>query len=172
MKKEVKEEKEKELVKKEVVNIKYGQARGAMEKLHTRIPHSTKVQESKRVTLLVTISDVLDRKFQGDISLIAIVIRSKGWNCRGLGNPSIVPKLKYILRYHKPAALFLNETLVHSNKANEFRYMLGFDNRFVVSSIGRSGGLALFWQNSFNCTVLNYSNNHINVEVNDSSRGH
>jgi len=50
--------------------------------------------------------------------------------------------------------------------------MLGFDNCFAVSSIGRSGGLALFWQNSFNCTVLNYSNNHINVEVNDSSRGH
>ncbi|KEH38704.1 endonuclease/exonuclease/phosphatase family protein [Medicago truncatula] len=73
---------------------------------------------------------------------------------------------------HKPATLFFSETLVHSNKANEFRYMLGFDNCFVVSSIGRSGGLALFWQNSFNCIVLNYSNNHINVEVNDSSRGH
>jgi len=47
-----------------------------------------------------------------------------GWNCRDLGNPSIVPKLKYIVRYHKPAALFLSETLVHSNKANEFRICL------------------------------------------------
>jgi len=49
--------------------------------------------------------------------------------------------------------------------------MLGFDHCFVVSSNGRSGGLALFWRASFSCTVLNYSDNHINVEINDSSKG-
>jgi hypothetical protein len=88
-----------------------------------------------------------------------------GWNCRGLGNLSVVPKLKYLVRYYKLDTLFLSETLVHSNKTNEFRHLLGFDNCFSVSSNGRSGGLALFWQNSFNCTILNYSSNHINVEV-------
>ena len=67
--------------------------------------------------------------------------------------------------------LFLSEHLVHSNETNDFRYMLGFDNCFVVNSSGRSGGLALFWRTFFNCTVLNYSANHINVEVNDPSRG-
>jgi hypothetical protein len=57
MKKEVKEEKEKEVVKKEVVNIEYGQARGTGEKLHTVVvPLPTKVHDPKRVTLLVTIS--------------------------------------------------------------------------------------------------------------------
>jgi uncharacterized protein YifN (PemK superfamily) len=56
MKKEVKEEKEKEVVKKEVVNIEYGQARGTGEKLHTVVPLTTKVHDPKRVTLLVTIS--------------------------------------------------------------------------------------------------------------------
>jgi len=49
--------------------------------------------------------------------------------------------------------------------------MLGFQNCFAVNSNGRSGGLALFWSNSFNCKVLNFSSNHINVEVNDPSRG-
>jgi len=77
-----------------------------------------------------------------------------GWNCRGLGNLSVIPKLKYLVHYYKPDVLFLSETLVHSNKTNDFRYMLGFDNCFAVSSNGRSGGLTLFWQNSFNCTVL------------------
>jgi len=42
---------------------------------------------------------------------------------------------------------------------------------FSISSNGRSGGLALFWRNSFICTVLNYSANHINVEVNDLNKG-
>lgn len=93
------------------------------------------------------------------------------WNCRGLANLSVVPKLKYLIRYYKPDALFLSETLVHSNKTDAFRYLLGFDNCFSVSSNGRSGGLALFWRASFSCTVLNYSDNHINVEVNDLNKG-
>jgi len=49
--------------------------------------------------------------------------------------------------------------------------LLGFDNCFSVSSNGQSGGLALFWQNSFSCTVLNYFGNHISVEVDDLSKG-
>jgi len=77
------------------------------------------------------------------------------WNCRGMENLSVVPKLKYLVNYYKPGALFLSETLVHSNKTTDFRYMLGFDNCFYVSSNGRSGCLALFWQNSFVCTILN-----------------
>jgi len=42
---------------------------------------------------------------------------------------------------------------------------------FVSSfnSVGRSGGLALFWRVSFNCHILNYSSNHITVEVRDSN---
>jgi hypothetical protein len=87
------------------------------------------------------------------------------------GNLSVVPKLKYLVHYYKSDALFLSETLVHSNKTDEFRYLLGFDNCFSVGRYGRSGRLALFWQNSFLCTVLNYSANHINVEVNDLNKG-
>lgn len=82
-----------------------------------------------------------------------------GWNCRSIGNLSVVPKLKYLVLYYKSDALFLSETLVHSNKTNEFRYFLGFDNCLVVIGNGRSGGIALFWCTSFNFTVLNDSAN-------------
>lgn len=94
-----------------------------------------------------------------------------GWNFWGLGNLSVVLQLKYLVRYYKSDALFLSKTLVHSNKTDVFRYLLGLDNCFSISSNGRSGVLALFWQNSFGCTVLNYSTNHINVEVNDRNKG-
>jgi len=85
------------------------------------------------------------------------------WNCRGLGSLSAIPNLKFLVRYYKPDALFLRETLVFKNKMEEFHYVLGFDYCFAVDRQGRSGGIALFWRNSFNCKILNYSQNHIIV---------
>jgi exonuclease III len=93
------------------------------------------------------------------------------WNCRGLGSLSAIPNLKFLVRYYKPDALFLSETLVFRNKIEEFRCILGFENCFAVDRQGRGGGLALFWRNSLKCSITNFSQNHINVEVDDGSRG-
>lgn len=49
------------------------------------------------------------------------------WNCRGLGNLRAGPSLKHLVRMYNLVAIFLYETLVHSNKVKEFKYMLGFD---------------------------------------------
>jgi len=83
------------------------------------------------------------------------------WNCRGLGSPSAIPNLKYLIRFYKPAILFLSETLVYRNKIEEFRYVLGFSNCFSVDRVGRSGGLAFYWNSSLNCQIIDYSQNHI-----------
>ena len=93
------------------------------------------------------------------------------WNCQGLGSPSAIPNLKYLIRHYKPVILFLNETLVHHNKIEEFRYFLGFDFSFFVDCVGRSGGLAFFWNSSTNCQILDYSHNHISVQVIDPEKG-
>jgi exonuclease III len=93
------------------------------------------------------------------------------WNCRGLGSLSAVPDLKYLVRHYNPDLLFLSETLVHKNKIEDLRYFLGFDFCFSVDCIGRSGGLAMYWRASFPCQIINYSTNHISVEINDSVRG-
>lgn len=66
------------------------------------------------------------------------------WNCRGLGSLSAVPDLKYLVRHNNPEFLFISETLVHNNKINVLRYVLGYDSSFSVNSIGHSGGLSLF----------------------------
>jgi len=60
---------------------------------------------------------------------------------------------------------FLCETLVHRNKIEEFRYILGFDSCFYVDRFGRGGGLPLYWRSSVNCQIVDYSNNHITVEI-------
>ena len=51
------------------------------------------------------------------------------------------------------------------------RYILGYDFSFSVNSIGHSGGLDLLWRASFNCQIINYSNNHITVELQDTQYG-
>ena len=93
------------------------------------------------------------------------------WNCRGLGSPSAVSNLKYLVRHHKIAILFLSETLVYNNNIEELRYVLGFTSSFSVDRVGRSGGLAMFWHSFLNCQVFDYSQNHISIEINDSDRG-
>ncbi|GAU37567.1 hypothetical protein TSUD_154000 [Trifolium subterraneum] len=42
-------------------------------------------------------------------------------------------------------------------------------NAATVPKKRRGGGLALFWNASFNCSISNYSQNHIDVEVVDAS---
>jgi exonuclease III len=99
-----------------------------------------------------------------DMSLIS-------WNCRGLGSPNAIPNLKYLVRFYKPAILFLNETLVQRNKIEDLRYVFGFSNCFSVDRVGRSGGLALFWHSSINCQIIDYSQNHITAEIIDNEKG-
>jgi hypothetical protein len=93
------------------------------------------------------------------------------WNCRGLGSPNAIPDLKYLVRHFNPVLLFLSETLVSRNKTEQLRYLLGFDSCFSVDRSGRGGGLALFWRTSFSCQIVNYSNNHIYVDVTDVVHG-
>jgi hypothetical protein len=45
---------------------------------------------------------------------------------------------------------------------------LGYDNVFAVSSTGRSGGLAIFWNNSIKLDILSYSQYHIDAAVTPS----
>jgi hypothetical protein len=93
------------------------------------------------------------------------------WNCRGLGNPSAVRHLKYLIRKYKPDVMILYETLINSNKANDLRYALGFDSCIAVDREGRGGGVAVFWMNNFGCTVTNFSQNHVDLEITDHIHG-
>jgi len=93
------------------------------------------------------------------------------WNCRGLGSPSAILDLKYLVRHFNPDILYLSETLVHRNKIEDLRYLLGFDSCISVDGTGRGGGLALFWRHSSNCTLVDFSKNHISIEVVDSDLG-
>jgi len=68
------------------------------------------------------------------------------WNCRGLGSPSIVPTLKYLVQTYKPEGIFLSKTMEALNKIEELKYLLSFDSFFIVDRFGIGGGLTFLWK--------------------------
>ncbi|XP_073049453.1 uncharacterized protein [Primulina eburnea] len=87
------------------------------------------------------------------------------WNCRGLGHTRAVPNLRELVRAHRPAVIFLYETLAHSQKIEEVRISLGFDAAFSVDREGRNGGIAILSKVSNHCTIKGYSGNHIDLKI-------
>ena len=67
------------------------------------------------------------------------------WNYLGLGNLRTVHELTIMVRQKDPLVLFLSETKLEDKRLEVLRCKLNFAGKLVVSSWGRSGGLALFW---------------------------
>ena len=68
-------------------------------------------------------------------------------------------------REHFPDFLFLLETRNSSRHVSNFQISLGYDHSFMVDPVGLSGGLALFWKNSYEVEIPFSSNRIIDVKV-------
>lgn len=69
------------------------------------------------------------------------------------------------MKEKRPKLLFLMDTKLQNKRMQRLKYQLGFPGMFTVDPIGRSGGLALFWQNSEEVAIQNFSLRHINATV-------
>ncbi|KAK1373805.1 hypothetical protein POM88_029998 [Heracleum sosnowskyi] len=74
------------------------------------------------------------------------IMKTLSWNCRGVGLPWNIQFLSDVVRQEKPMVIFLCEKLARKSKMEWVQMRLGFQGMFVVDCIGRSGGLALLWQ--------------------------
>lgn len=83
----------------------------------------------------------------------------------GLGHPRTVQILLQLVQNKKPSFVFLIETLSYKNKLESLKSKLRFDGLFVVDRVGRSGGLALFWNTNNQIKLVKYGRNFIDVEV-------
>jgi hypothetical protein len=71
-----------------------------------------------------------------------------------------------MVKEKRPMMVFLMKTkLSNNNRFDSIKNRIGYDGLFVVDSVGRSGGLALFWKNEFNVIIQNYSRRHINAVI-------
>jgi len=91
------------------------------------------------------------------------------WNCRGLGNAATVKELRELAKKFAPSVLCVLETQVHKSRVEGLKRSLGFDNSFVVSNSGRSGGLGIFWNNEIKLDLLPYSQYHIDCIITKGS---
>uniref|UniRef100_A0A803QIZ5 DUF4283 domain-containing protein n=1 Tax=Cannabis sativa TaxID=3483 RepID=A0A803QIZ5_CANSA len=68
-------------------------------------------------------------------------------------------------RSEKPKFVFLCETLCDKTVVNRVKNKLGYEACYSVDAIGRSGGLAIFWKITDEAQLLNYTQNHISLEI-------
>ncbi|KAL0318239.1 UNVERIFIED_CONTAM: hypothetical protein Scaly_2851700 [Sesamum calycinum] len=86
------------------------------------------------------------------------------WNCRGLGGPWTVRNLGSLIRENHPALVFLAETKCSSRQIDALKHKFDM-NGLSVDSIGRSGGLALLWNELVDVILQTFSHCHIDVSV-------
>lgn len=67
------------------------------------------------------------------------------WNCRGVAAAPTMRELKQLCKLHKSAFIFLMETRAPEERIESLRRRLRFQKMFCVEARGRSGGLAMFW---------------------------
>ncbi|XP_074361401.1 uncharacterized protein LOC141701666 [Apium graveolens] len=65
--------------------------------------------------------------------------------------------------------IFLIETIAVASRIEDLRIKLGFSQYFAVDCRGCSGGLAIFWKSSVDCSVTGYSRNHVDVVFNENN---
>ena len=88
-------------------------------------------------------------------------MRLLSWNCRGAGRAPTVRALKALVRYEGPDVLFMAKTKVKSPKMNMLKRDMGFSFCFCVDSVGKLGGLVLFWKMGVELEVVYFDNNLI-----------
>lgn len=71
------------------------------------------------------------------------------------------------MRARRPDVIFLFETLSFGVRLEALRVRLNFDSCFSIDVVGRSGGLAVLWNNNTHLSISSFSNNHIDMLAND-----
>lgn len=86
-------------------------------------------------------------------------------NCRGLGGDATIRDIRVLTENHAPPLLCVVETQLHKTQVENLARTLHFDKCFAISSSGRSGSIAVFWNNEIKLEVLPYSQYHLDLVV-------
>ncbi|WZZ70042.1 hypothetical protein YC2023_081412 [Brassica napus] len=89
------------------------------------------------------------------------------WNCRGLGNPTTVQRIKELNQQASLDIIFLMETKNLDAFVLQELDFLGAEHRHLVPpERPNSGGLALFWKQDIDLQILSSSKNVIDTIIN------
>ncbi|KAJ4842724.1 hypothetical protein Tsubulata_017697 [Turnera subulata] len=71
------------------------------------------------------------------------------WNCQGSGQSLTIGALQELVKNYCPSMIFIMETKKSCRYLDSLRRSLCFDHGNYVERVGLSGGLALWWKNTF-----------------------
>ncbi|KAK8594012.1 hypothetical protein V6N12_046083 [Hibiscus sabdariffa] len=98
---------------------------------------------------VVGISSVLGRKQFYDT-----IMSTMAWNVRGLGNKEMIRAIRNATLRFKPSLIFLSETKKKKRYWEKINMKLKMRESFYVDPIGIAGGLALWWTEDVNLSIL------------------
>lgn len=87
------------------------------------------------------------------------------WNCRGLGNAATVRDLCALVKEANSQIVFLCETRQNADRVRRLRSRLGLRGFAGLNSVGMSGGLALFWDESIHVEIKDINERYIDAYV-------
>jgi hypothetical protein len=93
------------------------------------------------------------------------------WNCRGSGGSGKIQFLKNPLRSTQADIAFISETRSGVQRAVHQLQSFPDFNWHLVSSVGLSGGLWLFWVSSVKISILEADKHFIFAQVGDTANG-
>ncbi|MBA0583907.1 hypothetical protein Gorai_014747 [Gossypium raimondii] len=103
-----------------------------------------------------------------DRPIISNIMKMLSWNIRGLGNPWFVRRIQHVLKKYYPQVVFFMEKKVERTRMERIKKKYGFVNGVDISAQGSRGSLSLSWCSSVNVTVMSFSENHIDVTIDNS----
>ena len=87
------------------------------------------------------------------------------WNCHGLRNLCTGRELGEIIRAKDPFVVFLVKTFIDDARLEFVQRSIGFDHRWVVPRVERSGGLVLYWKASIDLMVEGLDRYYIDAVI-------
>lgn len=67
------------------------------------------------------------------------------WNSRGAGSRTFLRNIRDLIRVYAPEVIFVLETRISGTVAAEAIAPIGYGEKVVVDSVGRSGGMWMLW---------------------------
>ena len=91
------------------------------------------------------------------------------WNCNGAASRSFLQTLRDLMFSFKPSVLGLVETKCSGVHANRACSRVRFDNWLRVEVLRYSGGIWLFWKDTFDLCLLKTHPQFIHARISDNN---
>ncbi|XP_021773354.1 uncharacterized protein LOC110737301 [Chenopodium quinoa] len=90
------------------------------------------------------------------------------WNCHGIGNPWTDRALQDRCWRDRPNVVFVMESMIDEKRLNKIKNKCGYIDGVCLSSVGKSGGLGMWWKD-VKANVVSYSVHHFAIDVLDNN---